>query len=110
MPRNIYDDDHEAFRGSVREFVERTLKPRAEEMIREHVIPRDIWVEAGKQGFFGLGIPEEFGGAGDVAHIHANMIDHSPRSTNCRFSDEMAAAGLSPFGQALVQLRMVWQR
>ncbi|MFC7489323.1 MULTISPECIES: acyl-CoA dehydrogenase family protein [unclassified Knoellia] len=66
MPRNIYDDDHEAFRGSVREFVERTLKPRAEEMIREHVIPRDIWVEAGKQGFFGLGIPEEFGGAGIV--------------------------------------------
>ncbi|WP_353953224.1 acyl-CoA dehydrogenase family protein [Knoellia sp. S7-12] len=66
MPRNIYDADHEAFRSSVREFVERTLKPRAEEMIREHVIPRDIWIEAGKQGFFGLGIPEEFGGAGMV--------------------------------------------
>ncbi|KGN34778.1 acyl-CoA dehydrogenase [Knoellia sinensis KCTC 19936] len=64
MPRNIYDDDHEAFRSSVREFVERSLKPRAEEMIREHTIPRDIWIEAGKQGFFGLTIPEEFGGAG----------------------------------------------
>ena len=64
MPRNIYDDDHEAFRSSVREFVERNLKPRAEEMIRDHTIPRDIWIEAGKQGFFGLGIPEEFGGAG----------------------------------------------
>ncbi|KGN39200.1 acyl-CoA dehydrogenase family protein [Knoellia subterranea] len=64
MPRNIYDADHEAFRSSVREFVERHLKPRAEEMIREHTIPRDIWIEAGKQGFFGLTIPEEFGGAG----------------------------------------------
>ena len=64
MPRNIYEEDHEAFRASCREFVERTLVPRAEEMIREKVIPRDIWLEAGKQGFFGLGMPEEFGGTG----------------------------------------------
>ena len=28
MPRNIYGPDHEAFRSSVREFVERTLRPR----------------------------------------------------------------------------------
>ena len=64
MPRNIYDEDHEAFRASAREFVERTLAPRADEMIRDHVIARDIWLEAGKQGFFGLCIPEEYGGAG----------------------------------------------
>ena len=64
MPRNIYDEDHEAFRASVKEFVDRNLTPRAEEMIREHTIPRDLWLEAGKQGFFGLTIPEEFGGAG----------------------------------------------
>ena len=64
MPRNIYDEDHEAFRSSVREFVERTLVPRADSMIAEHTIPREVWLEAGKQGFFGLTIPEEFGGAG----------------------------------------------
>jgi alkylation response protein AidB-like acyl-CoA dehydrogenase len=64
VPRHIYDEDHEAFRATVREFVERTLKPRAEEMVRTKSIPRDIWQEAGKQGLFGLGIPEEFGGAG----------------------------------------------
>jgi alkylation response protein AidB-like acyl-CoA dehydrogenase len=73
MPRNIYDADHEAFRSSVREFVERSLKPRAEEMIREHVIPRDLWIEAGKQGFFGLGIPEEFGGS-EVADYRFNAV------------------------------------
>src|SRR6476469_4925325 len=64
MPRNIYDEDHEAMRASAREFVARTLAPRAEEMIEGKSIPRDIWLEAGKQGFFGLDIPEEFGGAG----------------------------------------------
>lgn len=64
MPRNIYDEDHEAFRESVKEFVDRTCKPRAEEMLEKKVIPRDIWEESGKQGLFGLCIPEEFGGSG----------------------------------------------
>lgn len=64
MPRNIYDEDHEAFRASVKEFVERMLVPRTEEMIRDHTIPREVWLEAGRQGFFGLTIPEELGGAG----------------------------------------------
>ncbi len=64
MPRNIYDEDHEAYRRTVREFVERTLKPRAEGMLAGKTIARDIWTDAGKQGLFGLGIPEEYGGAG----------------------------------------------
>ncbi len=64
MPRRIYDEDHEHFRASAREFVDRTLRPRADSMIAEHRIPREVWLEAGKQGFFGLAIPEEYGGAG----------------------------------------------
>jgi alkylation response protein AidB-like acyl-CoA dehydrogenase len=64
MPRNIYEEDHEALRASAREFVERTMRPRAEEMIENKSIARDMWLEAGKQGFFGFDIPEEFGGAG----------------------------------------------
>ena len=64
MPRNLYDDDHLAFRDSVQEFVDRTLKPRAEQMLEAKNIDRDIWLEAGKQGLLGLDIPEEFGGAG----------------------------------------------
>ncbi len=64
MPRNIYGPEHEDFRASVTEFVERTLKPRAEQMLEVKTIDRDIWKEAGSQGLFGLGIPEEFGGMG----------------------------------------------
>ena len=64
MPRNIYTADHEAFRESCREFVQRTLDPRAEQMLEAKSIDRDIWQEAGKQGFLSLDIPEEYGGAG----------------------------------------------
>ena len=65
MPRNIYSSEHEDFRASVQEFVERTLRPRAEQMLEVKAIDRDIWKEAGSQGLFGLDIPEEFGGMGN---------------------------------------------
>ncbi|MGC5583741.1 acyl-CoA dehydrogenase family protein [Ornithinimicrobium sp. W1665] len=64
MRRTIFTEDHEAFRASVRGFVDRVLRPRAEEMVRERTIPADVWTEAGRQGLFGLEIPEEHGGAG----------------------------------------------
>ena len=67
MPRNLFSADHEAFRQTAREFVERSLKPRAEQFIEARVIDREAWLEAGKQGLLGLEVPEVYGGsaAGD---------------------------------------------
>ncbi len=67
MRRSIYDEDHEAFRSSVAEFLDRQVKPHLEEHIEQHAMPRDFWLEAGKQGFLGLEVPEQYGGseAGD---------------------------------------------
>src|SRR5687768_14248710 len=64
MKRAIYDEDHEAFRGSVREFLDRQVVPDVEKHAAEKALPREFWTEAGKQGFLGLEIPEEYGGAG----------------------------------------------
>jgi alkylation response protein AidB-like acyl-CoA dehydrogenase len=67
MPGTIFDEDHEALRRTAREFVERSLVPRAEEFIEAHAIGREVWREAGKQGLLGLSIPGAYGGsdAGD---------------------------------------------
>ena len=67
MPRNLYSADHEAFRQTAREFVERSLRPRAQQFIDDRVIDRQVWIEAGKQGLLGLEVPEVYGGsaAGD---------------------------------------------
>ncbi len=64
MKRTIYDEDHEAFRSSVKEFLDREVAPHLEEHVAEKSIPRDFWIEAGKQGFLGLEVPEEYGGSG----------------------------------------------
>src|SRR6478736_2382332 len=67
MTREIYDEDHEAFRSSVREFLDREVVPHLEEYEHNHGLTRDFWTAAGKQGLLGLEIPEEYGGseAGD---------------------------------------------
>ena len=67
MKRRIYNSDHDAFRAAAREFLDRSVRPRMEEFLEARVIARDVWIEAGKQGFLGLEIPEAYGGseAGD---------------------------------------------
>ncbi len=64
MKRAIYDEDHEAFRDSVRTWLERSVVPNTEKYIAEKALPREFWLEAGAQGFLGLEVPEEYGGAG----------------------------------------------
>ncbi|GAA3663039.1 acyl-CoA dehydrogenase family protein [Nocardioides ginsengisoli] len=63
MKRDIYDEDHEAFRASVKEFVDRSVLPHTEEHIAAKALPREFWLEAGKQGLLGLEVPEQYGGA-----------------------------------------------
>ncbi len=67
MRREIYDEDHEAFRASVREFLDREVRPHLEEYAEAHGLSREFWLAAGKQGLLGLHVPEEYGGmaAGD---------------------------------------------
>jgi len=73
MPRNVYGPDHEAFRETAHEFVERSLKPRAEQFIEARSIDREVWLEAGKQGLLGLEVPEVYGGS-DARDFRFNAI------------------------------------
>lgn len=67
MRRTIYDEDHEAFRESVREFLDREARPHLEDWVEAKALPRSFWLAAGKQGLLGLEVPEAHGGseAGD---------------------------------------------
>jgi alkylation response protein AidB-like acyl-CoA dehydrogenase len=64
MQRSVYEAEHEALRESAQEFVERHVRPREADFIQAREIPRDVWLEAGKQGLLGLQVPEEYGGGG----------------------------------------------
>jgi len=58
------NEDHELFRKTVRQFVERYLEPRVKEIEQSNEIPKELYAKAAEAGFMGLGIPEEYGGQG----------------------------------------------
>jgi alkylation response protein AidB-like acyl-CoA dehydrogenase len=74
MRRTIFDEDHDAFRESCRTFVDRTLRPHQEKHIANHELGREVWLELGRQGFLGLNVPEEYGGAAVHHDIRFSLI------------------------------------
>ncbi|MGZ4209045.1 MAG: acyl-CoA dehydrogenase family protein [Actinomycetota bacterium] len=56
--------EQEAFRATVRDFAEKVIGPRAEEMDESSEFPVDIVLQMGELGLFGLPFPEVYGGAG----------------------------------------------
>ena len=65
MERAIYDEDHEAFRDVVKEFLKRYVtNEKREQWDAAGEVDRDTMLAAGEAGIIGLTVPEEFGGAG----------------------------------------------
>lgn len=65
MERDIYEEDHEAFRDLVKDFVKRHVSNEAiERWDAAGEIDRPTMLAAGEAGLIGLSVPEEFGGAG----------------------------------------------
>jgi len=65
MERDIYEEDHEAFRDLVKDFLKRHVTNEAiERWDAAGEIDRATMLAAGEAGLIGLSVPEEFGGAG----------------------------------------------
>ncbi len=60
----LYTAEENAYREQVREFAERVVAPRAQEIEDTAEYPRDLLFELGKAGYMGALIPKEFGGTG----------------------------------------------
>lgn len=66
---SIYvDDDLEAIRGGLRQFVENEIVPNVDQWEADKAVPRALLDQMGQLGYFGLRIPEEYGGIG-LGHI-----------------------------------------
>jgi alkylation response protein AidB-like acyl-CoA dehydrogenase len=64
MRRTLFEAEHEAFRESVRRFLEKEILPHREEWDTAGIVPREVFTLAGDAGFLGTAIPEEYGGGG----------------------------------------------
>jgi alkylation response protein AidB-like acyl-CoA dehydrogenase len=70
IDRTLFEPEHELFRESIVEFLAREVWPHVDDFLDQRSLPRSLWLAAGKQGFLGLDIPEQYGGsaAGDYRY------------------------------------------
>ena len=60
---NYFNEDHEMFRQSLRDFLQKEAIPNIDKWEEDRKTPREIWKKMGDMGFLGLSYPEEYGGS-----------------------------------------------
>ena len=95
MRRTVFNEDHEAFRDTIRAFIEAEVAPVYEDWENAGHPPRDFYTKLGELGVFGIQVPEEYGGAGETSFKYQAVV-----------SEECARAGVS-FGGYGVHVNLV---
>ena len=87
MERTVFEDEHEALRASFRAWLDKEVVPNHLEWEAAGIVPHDLFAAAGRHGFLGMAIPEEFGGGG-VDDFRYNLV----------IDEEIQAAGVGGAG------------
>ena len=64
LSRSAYNEDHEAFRRTVRQFLTTEIAPNAAQWQADKIVPKSVWPKAGQLGMLCPTVPEEYGGLG----------------------------------------------
>jgi alkylation response protein AidB-like acyl-CoA dehydrogenase len=87
VDRKHYEQEHLAFAEAFRAFTDKVIVPNYLEWERAGITPREVFQEAGKGGFLGMAIPEEYGGGG-VSDFRFNQA----------LDEQIALAGITGTG------------
>ena len=74
MQRDIYDESHELYRQTVREFIVREVAPNYEAWESAGMIDRQVFKAGCAAGIYGLEIPERFGGSGTSDYRYRSVV------------------------------------
>ena len=100
MRRTVFNEDHEAFRETLRDFIQAEVVPVYQDWYAAGIVPREFYYKLAGLGLFGIEVPEEYGGAG-ITSFKYNAIE----------SEELSLAGVSFGGSgvhtALFSIHMV---
>ena len=89
MRRTVFNEDHEAFRETLRAFIEAEVVPVYDEWLAAGQAPRDFYYKLAELGVFGIEVPEEYGGAGESSST-------SSRPSSTRRPPARASASAAP--------------
>jgi isovaleryl-CoA dehydrogenase len=71
----------DAVREQVQRFAQERIAPRANEIDRSNVFPRDLWRELGELGFLGMTVSADYGGSGLGYLAHTVAMEEISRAS-----------------------------
>jgi len=74
------NDDQLAIQKMTRDFAKKEIAPQAEKLDREGLYPREIFAKLAELGFFGMVVPEEYGGLGLDAVSYNTVLEEIARA------------------------------
>lgn len=89
MTSSYFTEEHELFRSSLRDFLEKEVTPHVDDWERDGKIDRSIFKKMGDMGFLGLEVEEKYGGMG-VDFMYSYILN-----------EEMGRTGSMGFGSAV---------
>lgn len=95
MLRTVFNEEHEAFRKVVRDFINREVVPVHHEWEEQGHPPREFYNRLGELGILGIEAPEEFGGGGSESFKFTAIV-----------TEEAARAGVT-FGSYSVHSNLI---
>ena len=90
MQEKFLTEEHIMYRDAVREFIKRDIVPHHEQWEKDGIVPREIWLKAGENGFLCMDAPEEYGGMGVEDYRYLAIL-----------GEEMSKAGVHGPGFAI---------
>src|SRR3954447_24369246 len=64
MDRKHFNEEHRAFGEAFRAFADKVIVPNYLGYEKAGITPREVFLEAGRSGFLGMAVPEQYGGGG----------------------------------------------
>ncbi|HEY5856495.1 MAG TPA: acyl-CoA dehydrogenase family protein [Aldersonia sp.] len=81
MKRTVYNDEHEAFRDTIRTFIAKEVSPDYADWEKANRVPRELFNKLAELGATSFDIPEEYGGAGPTSFkFQAIMAEEAARA------------------------------
>ena len=83
MNRSLFDEEHEMFRDSVRNFMKNEIQPHTDRWHEQGIVDREAFQKAGEMGLLLMWADEQYGGAGVKDFRYEQILIEE----NARFGD-----------------------
>ena len=91
MSKLYFTEEHDLFRQSLRDFLQKEVVPHIDKWEKTGQIERFIWKKFGDMGYFGLATPEAYGGLGLGLFYTVIFLEELQRINSGGFSAAMWA-------------------